>query len=455
MARDKGLGSVYQVHDHPSCPSIEHTANCPPANRAGKRPRHNCDGTRPKHRCRGHWFGVMAAGYTETGNRRRITVTAKTKADAQTALKNKMRKTAEAGAPAPASARTTVKLYADDWLAQRATKVRPKSQIRDESALRRWIVPTIGARRLEALNPGDVRSVTRAITNAGRSSSSAHRVQSTLMKMLKDAKVDGHQVPSNVLLVTKPAMAVNDRRGLEVMQAVAMLTTASIGPEPSRVGAALIEGMRQGECLGLTRDLVDLKNAALDVSWQLQDLPYEHGCREGARCGYKRAGSCPERRFRVPYGHESRHLTGAWHLVRPKTAHGQRFLPLVDWMVDVLTDWLDRAPDSPYGLVWCDVDGGPILPAVDGAMWRSLQERAGVAHPAGRPYNLHEARHTTASLLAALSVPEVVRIAILGHAGIAATRHYEHSAIAQAREALNSMSERLGLTSGSRPELPA
>lgn len=406
MTRDKGSGSVYKDPD-------------------------------------GRWRASIEAGYTATGKRRRIKISGDSKSEVQTKLKTKLRQIAESGVPDPGTASMTVKAWSDIWLTRRATAIRPTAQTRDESCVHRWIVPTIGHRKLTDLNPGHIRSVTDAMIKAGRSSSSAHRVQSTLAKMLKDAIAEGHQVPSRVLLTKKPALAVNDRQGLAATEAVAMLTTAD-GGERARWGAALMEGMRSGEARGLTWKCVDLDAGTIDVSWQLQDLPYEHGC--GGDCGYKRAGACPDRRFKVPHGYEYRHLTGAWCLVRPKTASGRRLLPLVPWLIDALTDWRDKCPSSSYDLVWPDAEGNPRKPADDMEAWRELQTRAEIEHPAGRPYFVHEARHATATLLMAMRVPEPVRIAIMGHAAITSTRQYEHADLAQAREALDAMAVRLGLT---------
>lgn len=417
MTRDKGSGSVYQDAD-------------------------------------GRWRASIEAGYTKTGSRRRIKVSAATKTAAQTKLKQRLRQIAESGIPEAGTASMTVKAWSDIWLKRRAAKVRPKAQLRDASCVRRWIVPTIGQQKLAQLSPAHVRSISEAMIKAKRSSSSARRVQSTLAKMLKDAAADGYQVPPRVRLVEKPVLAVNDRQGLSAVQSLAMLTTASDAGERSRWGVALMEAMRSGEARGLTWLCLDLDAAEVDVSWQLQDLPYKHGC-DDEPCKYKRAGNCPQREFDVPEDYEYRHLVGAWCLVRPKTSSGQRILPLIPWVVDALREWRKICPESPHDLVWPNADGAPREPDDDLAIWRELQTRAEVEHPAGRPYYVHEARHATATLLMAMKVPESVRIAIMGHAGIRSTRNYEHSDIEMAREALEAMAERVGLTSASRPELVA
>src|SRR5699024_2165076 len=162
---------------------------------------------------------------------------------------------------------------------------------------------------------------------------------------------------------------------------------------------------RPAECLGLTWPLVDLRRDLIDISWQLQPLPYDHGC--GGECGYKKAASCPARRFRVPREYEMQHLTGAMVLARPKPARGPRVAP-VPWMHTALERWRDTAPESPHGLVWPNADGSPRDEKEDRASWYALQAAAGISKTSGAStqephaqpvrWALYEARHTTATL---------------------------------------------------------
>jgi integrase len=114
-------------------------------------------------------------------------------------------------------------------------------------------------------------------------------------------------------------------------------------------------------------------------------------------------------------------------------------------MHSALTAWRELAPPSPHGLVWTTPDGGPIYYKVDDAEWYALQEAAGVQHPNGRHFTIHEARHTTATLLLEAGVAPEVIIAILGHSSILTSRSYMHVNQAPAREALEKVAERLQL----------
>jgi integrase len=397
----------------------------------------------------GRWMGVIQAGWNANGTRRRITATASTEAECKRRLKAKQREIEAEGLPtAGVSKRATVKSWAETWLDLQQHKVRPKTWATTKSQINVWVVPTIGHKRLDTLTPGDVRSVAGAIRRAGRSSSTALRCQVVLTKMLADAVIEGHQIPQRVLMLDNPTVGVSDRDAIPLPDALAMLNIAAGQVGGSRWVAAFLQGMRQGECLGLCWEAVS--GGTVDVSWQLQAIPYMHGCgRDGnkQKCGRRFGGDCPDRGLRVPDGYEYRQLDGNLCLVRPKTEKGQRVIPLVPWMVDALAAWRTVAPASPHGLVWPRLDGRPRTSAADREDWHQLQDDAGVQGP-GRYYHLHEARHTTATLLLEVGVdPEVVK-SVLGHSSIVTSRGYQHVSQTMARKAMEQIAEKLQLTSG-------
>lgn len=380
----------------------------------------------------GRWAGTVEAGYTATGARRRITVYGRTEAEAKTKLKDKQRQISTEGAPTT-SARTTVKAWSDEWLAMTRSAKRAGPWATDASAVRRWIVPAIGHRRLEQLSPGDIRSVTDALRAAGRSTSTAHRTHITLTSMLRAAQLEGHPVPERVLKVKPPALAANDRAAMPITEALALLHVASFLPHGSRWAMAFLHGMRQAECLGLTWDCVDLETGIVTVEWQLQALPY-----------IERAD--PGRGFHVPDGMKVRHLVDGYHLTPPKTRKGFRVIPLVPAMREALTDWKAIAPDSTHGLVWPTTGGRPANDRHDRDEWYALQGTAAVGHPAGRYYFPHEARHTTATQLLEGGVDPKVVTEIMGHSSILTSQGYQHVSRVGALAALEGIAGRLELS---------
>ncbi len=139
-----------------------------------------------------------------------------------------------------------------------------------------------------------------------------------------------------------------------------------------------------------------------------------------------------------------RELDGWLALTRPKTAAGQRIIPLVPWMRDSLDAWRLKAPKSAHGLVWPAADGRPCLAESDRAAWVDLQARANVTGP-GRPYAVHEMRHTTATLLAEAGVDPSVIMAILGHSTVATQAVYKTVRLDATAAALGEVAARLSL----------
>lgn len=378
----------------------------------------------------GYWRGSYTKGYTDSGGRKRYTVTAKTKAEATRRLRDKIRAVEEAGAGS-LSARTTVKAWADEWLPIAERSLRPNTMTATRSAVSRWIVPAIGHRRLSELAPPDVRAVTDAIRRAGLSSSTQRRAHSVLMTLLKAAQAEGHVVPANAFAVKAPVPAINDRTSMQPDEAVAVLAVAATIPQGSRWVAALLNGVRQGEALGLTWDNVDFEHNELVLAWQVQPLPYR----------VKRDRSSG---FRVPDGYEARQLSGRLHLVRPKSRRGYRVLPMVPWMRAALEAWRDECPDSPHGLVWPLLDGRPTGSKLDDEEWYALQDAADVRHPSGRFYTNHETRHTTATLLALAGVDRAIIETILGQSKLVDSYlHVRRSP--QVADALGKVADRLAL----------
>lgn len=374
----------------------------------------------------GRYCATIEAGYTRTGGRRRVTVTGKTEADVKRKLTAKQR---ERNQGTEVASRTTVKAWAATWLAERQLLDTPNAHTTDRAGVG-WIMETIGARRLDQLTPAHVREVRDAVRAAGNSSSTALRYHGVLIRMLKAAVAEGHAVPSRVLAVKGPAAAVSDRTDMTIDEALAMLEATAELPHGSRWLAAFLYAVRQEECLGLTWPFATADQ--LTIAWQLQPIPYN--------IPRDRASG-----FRMPDGYEAQQLGGRMHLVRPKSKAGWRVVPTLPILGDALTHWRAIAPASPHPLVWPAVDGRWRDENDDRAEWYAMQKRAGIAHPSGRPYYVHEIRHTTATLLLALGVDEATRIAIMGHSSIASTRAYEHRDLTLIRAGLEKVAGRLQL----------
>jgi len=455
MAARRGYktGSLFQrCEKRYGCPDL---IEGPPHPQTGKPTK-----VRPKHKCKGRWYGVVEAGNTADGGRARATVSGTTKGVVQRRLDDMNLEKSQARQKPGRKKAMTVAKWTEKWLEELVTEVRPSSLATDKAASK-WIVKTIGHVKLSELEPDDVKAVAAAIRRDGGSSSTALRYHGSLIRLLKAAIQDGYTVPSNVLVTKKPKAAANDRDKMtpeQCLSVVEFLTRRDddghlLQKDASRWVIALLQGVRQAEAFGLTwHDGVDFDVPKLTIKWQVQSLPYK-------------VKGDPSAGFLMPDGYEAKHLVGNKHLVPPKSKKSRRVMPLIPWAEVALREWQQTGPANPLGLVWPGrtivehtsrrgkmhkAGTWPMNGTNDRERWEEIQRAVKIAHPEGRPFHVHEIRHSTASLLQALGVDEGVRIAIMGHSTIASTKSYEHVDMAPMLAALQLLGSELGLPSPDR-----
>jgi len=390
---------------------------------------------------RGQYVAALEAGWTERGTRRRITLKGRNEVAVLKRLREMQQQITNTGIPA-AAANVTVKRWADDWLESRQRIVRPGTFVADRTAVSKWIVPAIGHKRLDALTPGDVRLVANKQEVASLALPSMQRTHAVLSKLLTDAVAEGYLVPQRVRETPGPGNGPSTRQALSISAATKILKVAATRPDSSRWIAALLQGLRPAEALGLTWDMIDFDAATMTLAWQLKALPY----------------LIPSQRnsgFRVPRGFEAQHLHGTYHLVRPKTRAGIRVIPLVPSLVKELRRWREIVPPNACAcpmpdLVWSRADGRPRTPAEDRRQWYDIVTEADVSVtlPDGskRLPLLYEARHTAATLLLANGVDETTIKALLGHSTVLSTQAYLHADLSRSRAALEASAGLLGLS---------
>lgn len=391
------------------------------------------------------WVATIEANWSANDTRRRLVVTGKGceggcaprclhRADINKKLERK--KNEYDRGQIGTSARETVKGWADKYLAMRLDDLSPKGYNAASSPIRKWVVPTIGRKRLDQLAPADLRAVADAQREAGRKPATVEATHRAMMTMLRYAVREGYVVPPIVMAAKPPPKAgKSDRIGMTVPEGMACIEQASKVADGTRWLVTLLYGMRQGECLGLTWDAIDFdagEFGEIRIEWQLQPLPYLD--RSNKRLG-----------FRVPVGYEAIHLVDAYHLVRPKSAQGYRVAPLLPPVREALIKWREVAPKNKHGLVWPEANGRPKNDKHDRAAWGDLQAAAKVAHPSGRAYHVHECRNFAATLLLEAGVDEHIITALLGHSSIVMSRRYMTVRREPLLEALTRVGDRLQL----------
>jgi integrase len=259
------------------------------------------------------------------------------------------------------------------------------------------IIPTIGQVRLPQLAPAHIRKVTAAIEGKGLSPTTgltAHRIMASAFAA---AEREGRITRNPAKLVQAPRRAATALEVLTAEEVRRFVRTFGTSPDSYLWVTFMLTGARRGEILGLQWDRV---TDHLDLSWQLQRHPVD---------------------IVAPADYEYRRLDGGLYLTRPKSRAGWRIVPLVDPLKLILSQWRDRAPANPHGLVFARADGRPIDPDRATEAWTKALTAAGI----GKHVRLHDLRHTAVDLLYEAGVPETTIQEIVGHSTREMTRAYK------------------------------
>jgi len=356
----------------------------------------------------GRWLGFVDAGYDASGKRRRVKVSARTKAEARAKLAA-VRKSIEAGVAG--DQRTTVGEWLDQWVCQLPSSVKSVNTVDNI----KWVIdlhlkPGIGGRRLRDLTPDDVDRLLRTKAAAGMSRSSLVRMHSVLKRALRLAERRGKLSRNVAALVDVPDGPARRSRSLTVKQARALLTVAKDDDLEALYVTGLMLGLRPGELLALCWGDVDLDEEVLHVR---RTLKRERG----------------------------RLLLGD-----PKTPTSRRALRMPTPVVDALR--AHRANQTKVRLaapVWQDNDlvfctcvGTPLDPSNLRRGFARLTRAAELGH-----WHPHELRHSAASILSASGVPIEQIADVLGHAGTRTTsavyRHLIEPTVRSAAEPMDSL----------------
>lgn len=343
--------------------------------------RANGEGTVSKRsdgRWEARWFENDALG-----KRKRRSAYRASEAAAKKALRDALRRVDD-GLPGVDS-RSTLATYSEHWskttLAVDDVKDSTRRLYRD--ALRLWVLPHLGHRKLGEIRPGDVEALLVKLTDLGLSHASRQMAHKTLRRVLQTAVRDG-------LLARNPASAVTAPSGPRAAKVVpnraqvAAMIEGSTGQMRALVGLLSYTGMRVGEALALRWSEVDLDKGTVLVSGTLQR---DRDRRELVRTA-------------------------------PKTGRSHRLLPLPMPAVEILRSWRrEQASERLAATWWGDGDwllstpiGTPLDASNVAKTFRPLAASAGCAGA-----SFHSLRHAAATILLEEGVPMRVVSELLGH----------------------------------------
>ncbi|PRQ11767.1 hypothetical protein C1Y63_04985 [Corynebacterium sp. 13CS0277] len=385
-----------------------------------------------------YWVAQATIALRPDGSRIRRSKTCRTKTAARQALRELRREAQLRANPRE----LPLSRWCDTYLREYAHyRLNPRTAADHRSKIRRYINPTLGDIPVGSITPADVREFHAYVRKAGVSDRTVQIAHSVLSRILDAAVEEGILDTNPVARMQRPRAQSRRRDALTAEEAKRIITTAHDARDPLATlwTCALLTGARKGELIGLERDRVDVDAGVIDLSWQIQSIPYAHG----PRCHNQdehTAVRCPSRTLDIPPGFDWRPCNRTRVFTRPKTQASIRAIPIPEPARIALAEHLASIPGGPYNLVWPSASGRPLEDRYVTQRWREALDRAGVPR-----IDFHSARHTAASLLLEGGVSPEVIVQLLGHSSVLSTRRYLHVPQTMAREALGRLTHVVGL----------
>ncbi|MFP3989382.1 site-specific integrase [Streptomyces sp. E11-3] len=363
----------------------------------------------------GKWHGRVTVGVRDNGKPDRRHVERKTQAEVIYEVR-KLERERDAGTVRKPGKPWTVKTWLTHWVENIAPlAVNENTMVGYGVAVRKHLIPALGAHRLDRLRPEHIERFYVRMQERGSKAGTAHQVHRTFRTALNEAVRRGHLGQNPVRLAKAPRVREEEVEPYTVEEVQRLLRAADRRRNSARWAVALSLGLRQGEALGLRWADVDLDNGVLWVRRSRRRPRYAHGC--GDTCGRK-AGYCPQRQRTNPETAET------------KSRAGRRAVGLPPQLVDLLRTHRVRqdvertaAGDKwqEEGWLFATEVGRGSPPRTDYDEWKELLQDAKV-----RDGRLHDARHTAATVLLILGVPERAVMGLMGWSSTSMAARYQH-----------------------------
>lgn len=344
----------------------------------------------------------------------------------------------ENGTHIPPADSRTVAAAASQFLEEIDHKVaigalRPSTGKNYHNAFSNAILPSLGSKLLIDVQPVDVQRWYRdIIREVGMHPRTAHRRLWFLKAMfafaIRRKWARDNPVPDAAEALGRPKEAKIEVFAIEDVRAI--ISTANERPYRAHdrafqmarlaVNLAAFCGLRWGEIFGLTLAHVDLQRQTIRIAHTID---------------------------------------GLGNLQEPKTAAGNRVVPLPDHIATQLAEWLATYPTvSKRGLVFATKNGQNMWAGnFREQQWLPLLRRAGIEDRDGKNVHFHALRHFAVSWMIENNWPITDVAAIVGHANVSITlKTYAHvvKGRQQSAEAMQGLAQRL-LSGPSVTQIPA
>ncbi|MGB6454853.1 MAG: tyrosine-type recombinase/integrase [Streptosporangiaceae bacterium] len=397
------------------------------------------------------WMGTKADGTADRRHVKRRTEASRNKAVRELERK---RDAGQVGKPGKVkTVRAMLDRHLDVVLPQRERA--PKTIIGYRSLCKNQIYPRWGGQRIGRLLPEQLEDGYAEMRARGLAASSIRKVHAILSSAYEIEVRRGNVARNPCKLVEPPRLGQPKKAALTQQQARAVLDVVGSRRNAARWSVGLACGLRQGEVLGLRWPYVNLDSGELRVWFQLQRLPWRHGCPDVAACTeHRHRRPCPRRcpkalrksgrphvcipasDLRICPPGCTRHAAtcpdrqGGGLVFREIKERRRKTVALPPELVAVLkaqreAQDLERETAAnlwhDHGVVFACEDGRLIDPSADLREWSAILAQAGIPHA-----GTHTMRHSAATIALEEGVALAVVQEMLGHSDIRVTRGYSH-----------------------------
>ncbi|WP_263250599.1 tyrosine-type recombinase/integrase [Saccharopolyspora rosea] len=402
----------------------------------------------------GYWHGRVTMGVRDDGTPDRRHVQSKDEKVVTRKVRD-LEKERDSGRARRAGGRWKVEKWLAHWVENiAAPSVRYKTLQGYRTAVYKHLIPGIGAHWMDNVEPEHFEKLYAKMQRDGSSAGTAHQVHRTARTAFRAAWKRRIITWDPFELVTSPRIEEEEIEPFDEDEIQRIIATALKRRGGVRFVIALALGCRQGEVLAFRWSRLDRKNRIIRVRKALQRHAWEHGCDDPHACGARlHRVACPDNctRHRNPKncirdekGHHrpcppncTRHAAscpkrrgGGLREVEVKSTAGRRKWVLPEALFELILahEQAQQAEREFAGTEWHDGDwmftqpnGKPIDARRDWEEWKSILAEAGV-----RDARLHDARHTAATVLLLLGVPDRTAMDLMGWSSPNMRKRYMH-----------------------------
>ncbi|MFG3112979.1 tyrosine-type recombinase/integrase [Streptomyces sp. NPDC048197] len=351
----------------------------------------------------GRWHGRVTVGVKDDGTPDRRHLSRRTRAEVTKAVRELERQRDSTGVR-KAGQTWTVKTWLTHWVENIAAPNVGENTIDGyRVAVYHHLIPGLGAHRLEKLEPEHLERFYQKMRANGSAAGTAHQAHRTVNTALNEAVRRRHLTTNPASIAKSPKVEEEEVEPYSLEEVQRLLAEAAKVRNTARWVIALALGLRQGEALGLKWEDVDFEAGVILVRRGRLRPRYKHGC--GNRCGRK-PGYCPQK---INIRRETKDT---------KTRAGKRPIGVPEELLKLLRRHKEQQEREralardlwvEKGYVFTSPTGEPLNPNTDFHRWKDLLKAAKV-----RDGRLHAARHTAATVLLILGVPDAVVDRIMG-----------------------------------------